>query len=407
LLPGHAQERYFLQSVFVVNEKMDRMKKALRVLLKSILVIVLGVNLFILVSGKYYLYKTLVYTFVDIDDNDIFSQRTIPASGHGVEWPFSAEYNKKPMPEKLNAALQKYKSVAFVVIRNDSLLYENYWENYSDTSLSNSFSMAKSIVGVLIGIAIDEGKIKSLDQKVGDYIPEYKTGSRAQLTIRNLITMSAAFNWDEAYANPLSVTTEAYYGTDLYKLVSNLEVTGIPGKKFEYQSCCPQLLSIILEKATGTTLSNYASEKLWKPLQAMRTAEWSLDKEGGIEKAYCCFYSNARDFARIGSLYLHEGNWKGTQIVDSNWVKESVTPAPLMDEDRPNTSYGYQWWMGDFAGKHVFYCRGILGQYIVAIPDEHVIFVRLGHKRGEKKSDGTLTDMPVYVQGVMDWLHAQ
>ena len=330
------------------------MKKMLRVLCKTIFVLVVSINLFILVSGKYYLYKTLAYNFVDIDDNTIFHQRKIPA-GKGVEWPFSNDYNKKPMPEKLRTELEKYKSVAFVVIRNDSLLYENYWENYSDTSLSNSFSMAKSIVGILIGIAIDEGKIKSLDQKAGDYIPEYKTGSRAQLTLRNLITMSAALNWDEAYANPLSVTTEAYYGTDLYKLVSNLEVNGEPGKNFNYQSCCPQLLSIILEKATGTTLSNYASEKLWKPLQSVRTAEWSLDKKDGIEKAYCCFYSNARDFARIGSLYLHDGNWKGTQIVDSNWVKESITPAPTMDQDKPNTSYGYQWWMGDFSGKHIFY----------------------------------------------------
>jgi CubicO group peptidase (beta-lactamase class C family) len=136
----------------------------------------------------------------------------------------------------------------------------------------------------------------------------------------------------------------------------------------------------------------------------MQAAEWSLDKKDGTEKAYCCFYSNARDFARIGSLYLHHGNWHGNQILDSTYVAESVTPAPLDDNGQPNKVYGYHWWIGDFSGKHIFYCRGILGQYIVAIPDENIIFVRLGHKRGEKAADGSLLDMPVYVKGVMDWV---
>lgn len=377
--------------------------KVLKFLLKAIAVIVLVVVAFILVSGKTYLFKTLAYNFVGIEDLDLFEHRTV-ATGEGIEWPLSKNYNIKPMPAELKSTLEQYKTVSFLVIKNDSILYEQYWEDKSDTSHTNSFSMAKSIIGVLIGIAIDEGKIKSLDQKVGDFIPEYKTGSRAQLTIRHLITMSAALSWDEAYANPLSVTTEAYYGTDLFSLVKNQEVVGTPGKEFNYQSGCSQLLGFIIEKATGKHIAEYASDKLWKPLNAMHAAEWSLDKKEGAEKAYCCFYSNARDFARIGSLYLHHGNWHGIQIIDSSYVAESVTPAPLDDNGKPNKVYGYHWWIGDYSGKHIFYCRGILGQYVVAIPDENIIFVRLGHKRGEKAADGSLLDMPVYVKGVMDWV---
>jgi CubicO group peptidase (beta-lactamase class C family) len=377
--------------------------KVLKFLLKAIAALLLMLVLFILVSGKTYLFKTLAYNFVGIDDLDLFEHRTV-ATGEGIEWPLSKNYNSKPMPAELKSTLEQYKTVSFLVIKNDSILYEQYWEDKSDTSHTNSFSMAKSIIGVLIGIAIDEGKIKSLDQKVGDFIPEYKTGSRAQLTIRHLITMSAALSWDEAYANPLSVTTEAYYGTDLFSLVKDQEVVGTPGKEFNYQSGCSQLLGFIIEKATGKHIAEYASEKLWKPLNAMQAAEWSLDKKDGTEKAYCCFYSNARDFARIGSLYLHHGNWHGNQILDSTYVAESVTPAPLDDNGQPNKVYGYHWWIGDFSGKHIFYCRGILGQYIVAIPDENIIFVRLGHKRGEKAADGSLLDMPVYVKGVMDWV---
>jgi len=377
--------------------------KVLKFLLKAIAALLLMLVLFILVSGKIYLFKTLAYNFVGIDDLDLFEHRTV-ATGEGIEWPLSKNYNSKPMPAELKSTLEQYKTVSFLVIKNDSILYEQYWEDKSDTSHTNSFSMAKSIIGVLIGIAIDEGKIKSLDQKVGDFIPEYKTGSRAQLTIRHLITMSAALSWDEAYANPLSVTTEAYYGTDLFSLVKDQEVVGTPGKEFNYQSGCSQLLGFIIEKATGKHIAEYASEKLWKPLNAMQAAEWSLDKKDGTEKAYCCFYSNARDFARIGSLYLHHGNWHGNQILDSTYVAESVTPAPLDDNGQPNKVYGYHWWIGDFSGKHIFYCRGILGQYIVAIPDENIIFVRLGHKRGEKAADGSLLDTPVYVKGVMDWV---
>ncbi len=380
------------------------MKKIFRTLGYSLLAILVAANLYLIVSGKTWVYRALIYNYVDIDDNDLFSQRPVPM-GTGQDWPLAKGYNKAPMPEKLQKMLDSLKSVAFVVIKDDSLLYENYWENYSDSSLSNSFSMAKSFVGLMTGIAIDKGFIKSIDEPVSNYIPEFATGKRKVLTIRHLLTMSADLNWDESYSSLMSKTTEAYYGTDLYKQVTVLDVVNAPGKDFNYQSCCTQLLSIIIEKATGQTLSQFASENIWKPVHAMHGAEWSLDHENGIEKAYCCFYSNARDFARIGDLYFHQGNWRGTQVVDSAWVKESITPAPLNDEGEPNTVYGYQWWMNDYNGTHIFNCRGLNGQYVVCIPDQHIIFVRLGHKRA-KAEDGKLLDLPVYVQETLNWVKA-
>jgi CubicO group peptidase (beta-lactamase class C family) len=122
-----------------------------------------------------------------------------------------------------------------------------------------------------------------------------------------------------------------------------------------------------------------------------------------LEKMYCCFYSNARDFARIGSLFLHQGNWHGKQLLDSSFVKESITPAPILDRGEPNKIYGYQWWIDEYDGVKIYYCRGILGQYIVVIPSENIVFVRLGHMRGEKLSDGSLTDMPIYLKEVLQW----
>jgi CubicO group peptidase (beta-lactamase class C family) len=376
--------------------------KVLKFIFKAIALIALLISLFIFVSGKTYLFKTLVYNFAGIDDLNLFETRTVKTN-KPIEWPNATSYNKKPIPAKLETTLKQYGSIAFLVIKNDSVKYEYYWDGYNDSSMTNSFSMAKSFISVLTGIALKEGKIKSLDQKVGDYIPEYKEGNRSKLTIRHLLTMSAALSWEESYMNPLGPTTEAYYGDDLNGLILKQEVVEEPGKKFNYQSGVTQLLTMVLEKATSMKVSDYASQKLWQPLNAMYDAQWSLDKKDGMEKSYCCFYSNARDFARIGSLYLHKGNWKGTQIVDTNYVLESVTPYPLDNNGKPNAIYGYQWWVGNYSGKKVFYCRGILGQYICVIPDENIVFVRLGHKRGEKNADGTLTDLPVYVDEVLKW----
>jgi CubicO group peptidase (beta-lactamase class C family) len=377
-------------------------KKLLKWIGIIILTIVVGFCVYAFATGKTYVFKALVYNYVNIDDLDLFDHSAV-AVGEPKEWPLSANYNKKLMSDVLFQRLDSLRTVAFVVIKNDSLVYEKYWENYSDSILSNSFSMAKSIIGILVGMAIEEGKIKSLDQKVGDFIPEFKTGTRAQLTLRHLITMSADLNWDEGYASLISPTTESYYGTDLLKLVTNVEVVNEPGKVLNYQSACTQLLGIAVQNATGKKISQYASEKLWKPLNAVHNAEWSLDHEDGLEKMYCCFYSNARDFARIGSLFLHEGNWHGKQLLDSSFVKESITPAPILDRGQPNKIYGYQWWIDEYDGVKIYYCRGILGQYIVVIPSENIVFVRLGHMRGEKLSDGSLTDMPIYVKEVLQW----
>ncbi len=377
------------------------MKKLLKYFAFTILFLVIAVNLFILITGKYYLYKTLAYNFVDINDNDLFEHRNIAAS-NGVEWALHSSYNKTKMPDYLLQELVSLKTVAFVVIKNDSLFYDQYWEGYNDKSVSNSFSIAKSIVSVLVGIAIDEGKIKSINEPVANYIPEFKEGKLSNITIKHLLTMSSGLDWDEAYANPLSSTSEAYYGTDLYKLVTSQKAIAQPGKEFIYQSGNSELLAIILTKATGKTVSDYASEKLWKPLQAMNNADWSLDKKDGMEKAYCCFYAGARDFARIGSLYLHDGNWKGTQIVSSNYVKESVSPAAIVNAGVSNKTYGLHWWITEYNGEKVFYMRGILGQYVVVLPKENIVFVRLGHKRGEKKADGELLDLPIYIKGVLE-----
>lgn len=381
---------------------MSKGKKESRFWIKLVwgLVIILFSSIVALwITGYSFVFKTLVYTYPDIDDLDTFNSRMVTDKS-GRPWPVSTQYNKiNPSPE-LQSVLKEYETVAFLVVRNDSLLYEEYNDGYSTVSQSNSFSVAKSIVSILVGIAGTEGKL-NLDDKVGKYIPEFSKTRNSKLTIRHLLMMSSGLNWDESYSSLFSKTTEAYYGSDLKGQMKKLKVVNEPGQLFQYMSCNTEILGMILEEVTGKKLSDYASEKLWVPLHAEQPAFWSLDDADGMEKAYCCFYSSARDFARIGKLYLDSGKVDGRQLVPLDFVKESLTPNRLKDDDGNTVDYyGYHWWLATCNDHPIFYARGILGQYIVMVPDMKLIVVRLGKKRGEK-SGNHYQEMMEYVKGAI------
>jgi len=374
------------------------MTRFLKRFLATILVIVVLFSAFLVISGRTYLFKAAWNGTADIDDYKLFENRAV-SHGEAQKWPVSADYNKIRYPKDLNEKLERYGTTGLVVIKNDSLVFEKYWDGYSDSSLSGSFSVAKSITSLLIGAAIKEGKIISVDQKVGDFLPEFKDGMAGRLTVKNLLTMSSGSNWDESYSNPFSVTTEAYYGDDLHKTATGIKIVKEPGTYHEYLSGNTQLLGLIIEKATGKTASEYASEKLWRPLGAEHSALWSLDKKDGHEKMYCCFNSNARDFARLGQLMLDSGRWKGATIIDSAYWKESITPCGIKDEFNESCNYyGYQWWIVP-ERQDIFYAWGILGQYVVVIPSKKMVIVRLG-----KESAGLRTpNSAEIVYWLVDW----
>jgi CubicO group peptidase (beta-lactamase class C family) len=359
------------------------MKKKIWIILFGIILLL---NVALVIAGKGFIYKAVFYNLADIDDYKIFPERIVKKSSHAQEWPLSSSFNKMPISSDLEKMLTETESIAFLIIKDDTICYEQYWDGYGKGSYSNSFSMAKSYVGTMIGIALREGKIKSLDQPVGDYLIEYKEGLRSKITIRDLLMMSGGLNWDEAYASPFSITTEAYYGSNLWRIIKRLKAVEEPGKIFDYKSGDTQVLSFVLEKATGMKLSKYVEQKLWEPLGAVNDAIWSLDKKDGDEKAYCCLNSNAREFARLGSLYLHEGNWKGNQLIDSSYVKAALSSHGLKNREGNEVNYyGYQIWLTpNYKGQNNFYFRGILGQYVVVIPEKKVVMVRLGKKRGDR-----------------------
>ncbi len=318
-----------------------------------------------------------------IEDYKIFENRTIKAN-NPIPWKMAQDYNSFRMHDTINAKMEEMGTIAYLVVQDTAIKYEAYWDGFDATSLSNSFSAAKSVVSLLIGMALDEGKIKSLDQKVGDFLPSFKNGRKFEISIRDMLTMSSGLNWDEQYTTPFSMTTEAYYGTDLEQLINRLEVVSKPGKEFNYLSGDTEVLAMIVQAATGERISDYATRKLWAPMGAEVDAKWSLDREDGMEKAYCCFNSNARDFARFGQLVLNKGKWNGEQLISEAYLSEATSAADYltdMETGKTLDFYGYQWWIVNYKGYSIPFMRGILGQYIFAIKEKNAVVVRLGHKR--------------------------
>lgn len=374
------------------------MKKFFRRFLWIILIIIIGFSAYAFVSGKTFLFTAVRYNFANIDDYKNFSNNEVTIAVP-QPWTEATDYNKIAYPDTLNALLEELGSVGLLMIRNNQVVFEKYWKGYSDSSKSGSFSVAKSITSILIGVALKEGKIKSLKEPVGNYLPEFKEGEKAAVRIVDLLTMSSGTDWNESYWNLFSVTSEAYYGHDVYTTATGVKMKDKPGTLHSYKSGDTQLLGLLLEKATGQSLSDYASQKLWQPIGAEHPALWSTDKENGHIKAYCCFNSNVRDFARIGKLMLDSGKWNGTAIIDSTYWASSVKPCGITDvKGKACDYYGYQWWM-DPVNPGVFYARGILGQYIIVIPSKKTVIVRLGEKASKIRE----RTVPEEVRYLVNW----
>lgn len=356
-------------------------------------------------SLPYYARQALIHWMPVIDDLETFHRHTIHHNPDNVwHWPLSADYNQYQLAKNDARYLDSLHTVSFLVIQHDSIIFESYRDGWNDTLTSNIYSATKTIVGLLAGIALDEGKIRSLDDPVSHYIPSYTKGMQAQVTLRHLLTMSGGMAWDEAYASLFSITTHGYYGNDLYDLVTNLEVIDKPGIQYSYRSGETQLLAFVIEAATGQTLSEYAEEKLWKPMQSEQDAYWLLDKKDGDEKAFCCFHTTARDVARFAHLLLHRGNWRGHQLVSEAYMSEMMRPASYLKDQWGKDSlgyYGFQTWILDYHGMRCPYLRGMLGQYIIAIPKLDAIVVRLGRKRCDVYNREITTDITRYMDMAM------
>lgn len=323
------------------------------------------------------------YNFADIHDYKIFPKRELQASTK----PFSFyTANKELVPsnrtyEEVEVSyddfLNRTKSVAFLVIRNDSILYERYFDDYDTASIVPSFSMAKSVTSMLIGCAIDDGLIGSVHDPVSKYVPEMAKNGFDKVTLEHLLQMTSGLKFNEGYYNPFGEVATFYYGLGLRKSTENLKLEAAPGTRFAYASGNTQILGLVLDRVlAGKSITDYLHEKIWQPIGMEYAASWSIDqKKNGLEKTFCCLNARARDFAKLGRLYLHQGNWEGKQLVPADWVRESTK---VDSSSGSSKYYQYQWWLPTQNGD--FMAQGILGQYIYVNPQKNLVIVRLGHK---------------------------
>ncbi len=335
-----------------------------------------------------------------LDDYKKFDNRIIE-NDITQPWPNHENYNSVTETDELITSNNAYGTVAYVIIKNDSIWFENYYDGYGANSKTNSFSMAKSYVSGLMGKAIMQGKIKNLDQPVSDFIPEFSEGKAAKMTVGDLSSMASGTNWDEAYYSPLSITTRAYFDDDLEKVMLGLKVVEDPGQKFKYSSGDTQILAMVIEKATGKKIYDYLSESFWKPLGCENSTLWQVDSDDhDLVKAYCCIASNAKDFARFGKLYKDHGKWQGKELLDSAFVSKSIRPRFA-----ESPQYGYGWWLKNQLGKDFFMMRGHLGQYVIVQPEDNVIIVRLGHQKSPDEGIGKFTeDISIYIEEAYNML---
>lgn len=281
-----------------------------------------------------------------------------------------------PAEVGLDEMVKLHHTISFMIIRNDTILYEYYAPGYSDSNKVSSFSVAKSFVSTLIGIAIQEGKIKGVDQSITDFIPELKDKGFSQITIQDLLKHTSGIHFSKQRYNPNSDNAQFYYTKNLRAKMLEATIDGPPGLHFNYQSENYQLLGLIIERATQQTLSNYLQEKLWKPLGMESDAFWNTDNQGdsAIEKAFCCLNATTRDFAKLGRLFLHKGNWNGKQILSTEWITEATRPDTT---NGGKFNFQYNWLTGP-KKYGSYYAAGLYGQYIYVYPEKNVIIVRFG-----------------------------
>jgi len=294
----------------------------------------------------------------------------------------------------------------FLFIQNDTIQYENYWRDHKEDIQHISWSMAKSYVSALFGVAMEEGYIKSIDQTVDEYLPELKGSGYDGVKIKDVLQMSSGVKFDETYSDPNSDINRYWKGFVFGKSQDEFAATLIneipPGTYNHYVSMNTHVLGMILVKATGRGLSEYLHEKIWKPVGAEFDAYWLVDGKG-MEMAMGGLNVCLRDFAKIGRLYLNKGNWNGNQIVPTAWVEESVSITEEHLQPRSKNSanqgigYGYQWWIPD-GDEGEFMAIGVFNQYIYINPATNTIIVKNSANENYYDSNNPYTSTFIHLE---------
>jgi len=320
--------------------------------------------------------RSVYWNVADLQDYKKFPADTLFHSQ--TSWVFYDSYGPVRSDSlRFDSLLEQNKTVAFLMVKNDTVIYERYFRGFSRTSTLPSFSIAKSFVSALLGIAMEEGYIRSIDQPITDFIPQLSDEGMKKVTLKNLLEMRSGLNFNEGYANPFGIVTKYYYGLNLRKYTLKLKTATEPDSLYQYQSANTQLLAMAIENATGRPLTQYFQEKIWHFIGIENDASWSYDSKKDHEvKAFCCLNASVLDFAKFGRLILNQGLWNGQEIIPSKWVKESFR-IQNNSKDSEGYAYTYGWRVtpeGDF------YAKGVGGQYLYVCPHHRMLILRFGSK---------------------------
>lgn len=346
-----------------------------------------------------YLGRWFAWRGSDVDDWRRFPSRPIESAGQPFHFEPASTAPDLTIPDPredgardiaLSRLAEETHTTALLIIRNDTLLFEGYFNGHGRDSVSTSFSTAKSITSLLVGIAIDEDLIASVDDAVTEYIPELEArDSRfARVTIRHLLDMTSGIRFRD-HDLPWGDKPRAYYHPHLrHVLLEELQIDDAPGQAWAYNSYNPQLLGIVLERVSGTTVSEFAESRLWMRTGMEYDASWSVDGTvEPLEKMESGVNARAVDFAKIGRLLLHRGDWNGSRVVSSSWIDEStaMTPGCELPAFQPRSvCYLHAWWLYPETEQQrpAIGATGHLGQFIFVFPQEQAVMVRFGRKDG-------------------------
>jgi CubicO group peptidase (beta-lactamase class C family) len=355
-----------------------------------------------------YLLRTVAWQAADVGDYARFPERAVAAADR----PFVFDRADDPNAEARvlqalgagltgmgpEAFLAETKTQAFIVIQHDRVLYERYFGDIERDSIATSFSVAKSYLSALVGIAIEEGAIGSLEDPITTYLPELlaRDARFGSITIRDLLDMTSGIRYEENHfiGGDDGLT---YYFDDLRRLaLERAQIQEPPGERWHYNNYNPLLLGLVLERTTGMPVAEYLQQRLWSRIGTEFAASWSLDHEEGFEKLESGINARPIDFAKLGRLYLHGGDWDGDQVVPAEWVRESATVLPRdagywpaeFTSPEGSISHGMFWWhMMRPNGEVISIAHGNLGQFIVVAPAQDLVIVRTGAEYGVSPSD--------------------
>tara|TARA_B100000927_G_scaffold291307_1_gene292814 strand:- start:5631 stop:6764 length:1134 start_codon:yes stop_codon:yes gene_type:complete len=365
--------------------------KILVIIVSILFALVYTLNLEYFVKGIRIVYLN-GETTVFIDDLKYFNYETIKSPLEKSPW-IESEYITNNFSSEFEEYNKKMGTAAYLVIHNDTIVGEKYYEGYSINSSTNSFSMAKTFVSLMMAKALEQGYIKSLEDKVTDYIPELKGEFADDVRIIDLAAMTSGLKWDEGTSNPFSPVAKQYFYEDVVKLMLDQPFIDPPGKTYHYSSGNTQILSMLIEKATGLKTNEYFEQEFWSKINPDNDAYWQIDsRESRNVKSFCCFHSNARDFSRLGKLYINNGNWNGNQIVDSMFIQKST--EPFLDNFN---EYGIGVWLSNYKDLKISLMSGHQGQYVIMIPEKKLIITRLGKRDIDLGRAGVSPDVLVYI----------